>query len=74
MGAERQASSIIHAAGVRVGFSSFAPKGACRWDRKDYQELSGWREALDLLAEMLEVVLTDAQTEHFVDDRKEVSQ
>ena len=32
------------------------------------------RNTFEFVAEMLEVVLTEAQTEHFVDDRKEVSQ
>jgi hypothetical protein len=33
-----------------------------------------WRDAFELVAEMLEVIRADAQAEHFLDHRKEISQ
>lgn len=36
--------------------------------------LPGWRHALELVAEILEVVRADAQFLHFLNDRQEISQ
>jgi len=54
---------IIHAAGVRVGFSII-----CRREQaKDSPGLPCRREPFELVAEILEVIPFETQAEHFVD-------
>ena len=48
------AVDIIHAAGVQFGFPSSAPRLARGW------RLPGWRDALEFVTEILEVVRADA--------------
>ena len=60
---EEAAGDIIHAAGVRFGFPSSAPK------RAGCERLPGWRDPFELVAEILEVVRVDAQAKHFLDHR-----
>ena len=70
-GGRGEQSDIIHAAGVRVGFPSSAPKARTSAGAAG---LPCWRDAFELVAEIVEVVRADAQLEHFLDHGKEVSQ
>ena len=60
------ADDIIHAGRRAVWFSVIRAEASTG--------LSGWRDALELLAEILEVVRADAQFAHFLDDRQEIGQ
>lgn len=53
-------SSTLRGCGL---VSVIPPKRAGR------ERLPDWRDPFELVAEVLEVILADAQTEHFVDDR-----
>jgi hypothetical protein len=42
--------------------------------RRRPRGLPGWRDALELVVEILEVVRADAQIAHFLNDRQEISE
>jgi hypothetical protein len=73
-----RAGDIIHAAGVRVGFSSSAR--ARRVGLKDFVRakesggVRGLKEALDFVAQILEVIRADPEFEHFFYDWRELGQ
>jgi len=68
LGGSGGAGGFIHAEGVRVGFHHPCPRPHRR------AGLPCWRDAFELVAEILEVIRADAQAEHFLDHRKQISQ
>ena len=73
MGTGGGASDIIHAAGVRVALFIIRAEGAHSAWLLD-SGLSGRRRVGELMPQVAEVVLADAQFAHLIDHRKEVRQ